>query len=352
MRGRKIFAIHSILGLITGTLLLVISLSGSILVFSDEIDRYLNPPLLKVAVETKKVSLDSIYKDAKLLFPNHYIRFRQLPQQPDRSIELSVEKGDVWVFAYFDPYTGKYLGNRNVRTYFMGWLLGLHYGLLAGKAGEFIVGTLSIALILSLITGTYVYRKHLIDVLTFKVKISFKNFRQASSSLHRIVGVWSLLFNLLFAITGFWMLRYVFLPETYRAALPVQKTAYPITLSLDSLKLSIEKDKNFRVTSMFLPQAKGDNIIVSGSVTGQNAIYTDYVNTIEINRKTGKEVKRSYINDQLAWDKWELIVFPLHSGLYGNFLVKVIYCLAGISPALLSISGFFLWLKRKKLVKS
>ncbi len=347
MKGRKIFAIHSVLGLITGLLLLVISFSGSILVFSEEIDHQLNAPVLTVSIGQKKVSLDSVYKNAQLIFPGNYIRFRHLPFDPSHSIEVSVEHGNVWILAYFDPYTGKYLGSRNARNYFMGWLLGVHYSLLAGKFGELAVGILSVALTLSLLTGIYVYKKHIIKVLSFKVRLNFKNWRKSFSSLHRIIGVWSLMFNLLFAITGFWMLRYVFLPSTYQEEKKIEKTVYTGPLSMDAIIQSAEKDKKFKVSSIYLPTTPKDNINIYGTVAGQSSIYNEYVNSIELDSKTGKELSRSYITDQSAWVKWDMIVYPLHTGMYGNLLLKIIYCIAGLTPALLSISGFFLWIRRK-----
>ncbi len=346
MKGRKIFAFHSILGLITGALLLVISLSGSVLVFSKEIDQQINPALLKVAVGKEKTSLDCIYRNARVVFPDRYIRFRNIPLAADEAIELSVEKGDEWLLAYFDPYTSKYLGSRNARNYILGWLLYLHYSLLSGQIGELIVALLAVALILSVITGIYIYRKQVISVLTFKTGISFKNRRRAFSSLHRVIGVWSLLFNLLFAITGFWMLRYVFLPSTYGENQPIKKMPYELAISLDSLKTAIEKNKSFRVTSIFVPQKKEANIIFYGCIPTQNPIYTEYVNSIDVDGITGREVKRTMISEQSAWVKWDMMAFPLHAGIYGNILLKIIYCIAGTSPALLSISGFFLWVKR------
>lgn len=69
MIGRKFFAIHRISGLIAGLLLLAISLSGSVLVFSEEIDRQLNPALLTVIPEKEHASLDIIYKKAASIFP-------------------------------------------------------------------------------------------------------------------------------------------------------------------------------------------------------------------------------------------------------------------------------------------
>ncbi len=347
MKGRKIFAIHSILGLITGLLLLVISFSGAILVFSDEIDHQFNAPILKVKPGSQKVSLNSIYKKAQQVFPGTYIRFRHLPAALNQSIEISVEHDDVWILSYFDPYTGKYLGSRDTRYYFTGWLVGLHYSLLAGKFGELIVGILSISLVLSVVTGIYVYRKHLVKVLTFRTRLSFKNWRQSASSLHRIIGVWSLMFNLLFAITGFWMLRYVFLPSTYQQEKKIEKITYTGPLSMDQIIQLAEKNKKFKPSGIHLPTTPKDNIIIYGSVAGQSSFYNEYANSLEIDSKTGKEIRRSFIEDQSGWDKWDMVVYPLHTGMYGNLLLKIIYCIAGVTPALLSISGFFLWFRRK-----
>lgn len=348
MNGKKIFAFHSILGLITGALLLVIGLSGSVLVFSKEIDQQINPTLVKVAVGKEKTPLDNIYSRARSVFPDRYIRFRNIPQATNEAIELSVEKGEEWLFAYFDPYTGKYLGSRNAKNYFLGWLLYLHYSLLGGQIGELVVELLAVALVLSVVTGFYIYRKQVLSVLTFKVGISFKNRRRTFSSLHRVIGVWSLVFNLLFAITGFWMLRYVFMPATYGENQPPKKVPYELALSLDSLKAAIEKNKSFTVTSIFLPQKTEDNIILYGFIPTQNPVYTEYVNNIEVDGITGHEVKRTIITEQPYSVKWDMMAFPLHAGVYGNIVLKIIYCIAGTSPALLSISGFFLWLKKKK----
>ncbi|HEY0055675.1 MAG TPA: PepSY-associated TM helix domain-containing protein [Pedobacter sp.] len=349
MRGRKIFAIHSILGLITGTLLLVISLSGCILVFHEEIDRALNPPLLSVTPTQHKISLDTIYKSASQQFPGSFIRFRHFPNNPDASIELSVQKQAVWTFAYYDPYTGDYLGSRNAREYFFGWLLGLHYGLLAGAVGELLVGILSICLLLSIFTGVYVYRKHLLRVLMFKITFKFSNWRKASSSLHRIIGVWSLVFNLMFAITGFWMLRYVFQPSTYQETIEPQKMNFPISVSLDSIVKTAETTfTGFKVSAITLPKDRDETIKLYGALVTQSSIFGKHANSIEFDPLTGKELNRLNIANQSVVNKWDNIAFPLHSGLYGSFLVKLIYCIAGLSPSLLSITGFLLWIRRKR----
>ena len=351
MSGRKVFKIHSILGLVTGVLILVISISGSILVFSEEIDHALNTEIVHVQPGTSKASLDTIFTKASGDFPGSFIRFRKLPQTEDQAIELSLERKGEWTFAYYDPYTGKLLGSRNAKTYLMGWMLLLHYSLLGGIVGELLVGILSVTLLLSIATGIYVYRKHFIMVMLFQIPFSFANWRKASSSLHRFVGVWSLIFNIIFAVTGFWMMHFVFIPSTYteKTEQIQQAKNFSFTISLDSaVKNSSERFPGFIPAAILLPETKDDAVRIYGKVKGQSSLFDEYSNFIELDQSNLKELKRLNIAEKGILEKWDAIDYTLHSGHWGNLFIKVIYCIAGLSPGLLSLTGFLLWYRRKK----
>jgi uncharacterized iron-regulated membrane protein len=352
MNNRILFRIHGVLGLITGVLLLVICLSGSILVFSEELDEAWHPALLTVEpqpVGTQALSLDGLYRQAQADFPQFsYIRFRRLPASPTQTVEVSLENGESWWLAYYDPHTGQLLGQRNARAHFLGWLLGLHYSLLAGKTGELLVGVLSIALLLLVVTGTIVYHKHFWKVLTFRNAFRFSNWRIASSSMHRLIGVWSLVFNLIMAITGFWMLRYVFLPDTYAAEKKLIPANLPFSVSLDSLQVaSRQLLPDFRVRSIYLPKKAGDKITLYGQVEGQNPLFNDFSNSIEFDPSTGEPSSIVSISTQSSLDQWDAMVYPLHAGRFGGLLFKSLYSLLGLTPAALSITGFLLWWRRK-----
>jgi uncharacterized iron-regulated membrane protein len=63
-KGRKtrtLFKIHSYTGLITGIALLLIGISGSILVFSRELDRIIYSNIQQVEIAGSRISLDSGY---------------------------------------------------------------------------------------------------------------------------------------------------------------------------------------------------------------------------------------------------------------------------------------------------
>jgi uncharacterized iron-regulated membrane protein len=264
-------------------------------------------------------------------------------------VEVSLENGEAWWLAYYHPYTGQLLGQRNARTHCLGWLLGLHYSLLAGKTGELLVGLLSVCLLFLVVTGTIIYRKHVWKVLTFRNSFRFSNWRITSSSLHRLIGVWSLVFNLIMAITGFWMLRYVFLPDTYAEEKKPIPANLPFSVSLDSLQgASRQLLPDFKIRSIHLPKKAGDKITLYGQVEGQNPLFNDFSNSIQFDPLTGKVGSVVSVSTQSITDQWDAMAYPLHAGKFGGLVVKGLYSLLGLTPAALSITGFLLWWRRKR----
>ncbi|GAA4390893.1 PepSY-associated TM helix domain-containing protein [Hymenobacter koreensis] len=352
---RRLFALHSWLGLGTGLLLLVISLSGVALVFEPELDHALNPTLLRVPAPPVggKASLDNVMAAARQRFPQPaYLRLRRLPEEPTQAVEVSVDQPDHrWTLAYFDPYTARYLGQRDARAHVFGWLLGVHYSLWGGKSGELVAGVLGVLLVLSVLTGVVVYRKHLLPVLLFRPKLNWKNWRTAASGLHRVIGVWSLVFNLLMAGSGVWMLRAVFWPETYQPETVKALLAQPIVpVSLDSLAATAARAlPGFQLQGLALPKTAADTVVSAYGKLPNATLLGNFSQTIELHARTGHVLKADDIRRASVGEKLELTAFTLHFGQFGGVLVKVLWAVLGLSPALLSLTGFMLWWRRKRV---
>ncbi len=352
MKGRTLFKIHSLAGLLTGLLLLVVSASGCLLVFAEEIDRALHPAVVRVAPAGTPLPLEKIYRQARADFPRiGYVRFRTLPKTPRSAIEMSLERGTDWYFAYYNPYTGRLLGVRNADTYFLGWLLNLHYRLLAGKTGEYVVALLAMGLVLSTLTGLIVYRKHLLKVLLFRQAFACTNWRTASSSLHRFVGVWSLVFNLVIALTGFWMLRHLFTelpagnqPEGITANWPL---SFPVDVYVQRAGAALPGLIPYGVR---LPQQGTETVLVFGRVGGGPLLHNEYSSSVALHPATGRIVSVHDARQGSFTEQLDTIALPLHAGQYGGLLVKILYCAGGLMPGLLSLTGGLLWLRRTHAV--
>lgn len=263
----------------------------------------------------------------------------------------SVDQPDhTWTLAYFDPYTAQYLGQRNAREHLFGWLLGLHYSLLAGKGGELTVALVGTALLLSVLTGAVVYRKHLLPVLLLRQRSNWKNWRTASSGLHRVVGVWSLLFNLMMAGSGFRMLRYAFLPETYVEQPPAPPATQPaVAVSLDTLaRRAAQAVPGFELQGLALPRTPADTVVQAMSRLQDRPLFDDFSQTLEFPARTGRLLSAADVRRASGGEQAERVALTLHFGQFGGWVVKVLWTLGGLSPALLSLSGFLLWRRRHK----
>ncbi len=332
-------------------LLLLISLSGSLLVFYEEIDYALNPELLLVKEGDHKVPLNQVYTRAKERFPEaEQIRFRRLPASADHSIELNIVKDGSFLLVYVDPYTGQLLGERKRFTSLMDWLLRFHYSLFAAETGELTVALLGILLIISLITGVMVYRKYIVKVILFRVPVKFKNWRQGSSELHRIIGVWSLVFNLVIAVSGSYMLYHILLNAyTAEKQVEVRKTPIDLNVSLDHLLTAADTAlAGFIPYSITVPSDSIAPITITGSAADPNPLSSAYSSYVTFNQHTGQVVKVFNISQQTFTVQADKAMYPLHFGNYGGLTVKIIYSLFGLTPSVLAITGFLLWWRQRR----
>jgi uncharacterized iron-regulated membrane protein len=197
-------------------------------------------------------------------------------------------------------------------------------------------------------TGAVVYRKHLVPVLLFRQKINWKNTRSAASGLHRVVGVWALLFNFAVAGSGVWMLRAAFLPATYQAEPEVKLLAQPaVAVSLDTLaRRAAGAVPGFVLQGMALPRTPADTVVKAMGRLADQPLYGNFSQTIELSARTGQVLKAADVRQADLSERAELVAFTLHFGQFGGLLAKIAWAIGGLSPSLLSLTGFLLWRRR------
>lgn len=349
---KNLFKIHKLTGLISGLVLFIIGLSGSVLVFREEIDKaQLQPPVVQYV--TEQLNTDTSFRNLIKAFPGAEIRLMNATPEKDASLCFSVRKAKQRLTIYTHPVTGEVLKKLNSNNTVVVWLLNLHYNLHAGQTGKIIVLLIGILFILSIITGFVIYRKSIVKVLSFNVGINKKNKRTLSSSLHRTVGVWSLLLNLILAVTGVIISYTIAFPSAkkkpQRNSDPQEITiGFNVDRTLNELR---NKYKGFQPNFIRIP-AGSKTMSIGGSLPGDFFLYAHYANKVQVDLATGKADELSTVATKSAGDKFNEILKPLHFGEYGGLPIKLLYCFAGLSIPLLSITGFLLWaLKKKRALK-
>lgn len=263
---------------------------------------------------------------------------------------------------YMDPYTAAGVLNTNSKgkNNVIDWIMGFHYSFALGEGGELFVLLIDLALLVSIITGLIFYRKYIIKVLLFKVKIKFTNWRIAASGLHRVIGTWAFIFNLLIFLSGIYIQRKFFVEKWWDKYTKTEnlhekhlhKITYPLsTVSLDSLGIVARKILPVMHFQGFSIDC-GDGGTISAFGTHQESVFQAYDNFVAVDfDSSGKYVSVNYTpwKDYKTADKFTDINFSLfHTGWALGTPGKIIWCLMGFTPAFLSITGFMLWWRKKK----
>jgi len=355
---RLAFKWHGWLGLGAGLFFLFYGLTGSMLMFRGSLDRFFNPELHQLVPQQKKKSADEIYRNLVLSHPNlKKIVLHDFPLDSRDSYEFMVyqnQQGVTENYLYYicvDPYSGRILREgsyADLQPSFFRWLYSLHYSLQLGMPGKLISGVVGLLMLLSLLSGIIVYRKHFWDALRFKAGLNFKNARTAISSLHRIIGVWSLIFTALLFFTGFWMNREHFSPATWKISPPNENKL--VQVNIDSLvDVSKKLVPGFEPIAVNIPTTGDGPVQVRGHMPASgHFLFRGKASGFSFDSRNGKLLNTSVIEKQPFSARFDAAVYQLHIGAFGGSILRWFYVLLGLLPGILSVSGSLLWLKRKK----
>jgi uncharacterized iron-regulated membrane protein len=355
IKKKGLLNIHAFAGLSAGIFILALSVSGALLAFRDNLDGLQKPTVIYQEKNKGSITIDSSYAIVRHYYPAAQISNCSLPAKTSLPIsffiyDASYKKGTAVLEVFIHPQTGALLGTRggsdDIQHNFMSWLSAFHSSFHAGKTGEWLLGFFAIIFLLSIITGIILYRRNIIAVLLFKKTVWRKD------NLHQLIGTWALLFNLMIGVTGFWMQRYVFKKEFYQSYDWVNtiKSSPALSFNFDSAYNNLKKDHpDFTAWVIYFTASKKGKTAIYGSNTTNAYIHSKKFADVIFLDSAGAVAKTRFINEIDPTDRYDIINSQLHMGKYGGMGIKILYSLFGLSSALLSITGFLLWRKRRAM---
>jgi uncharacterized iron-regulated membrane protein len=134
---KALFQIHLWTGIALGLYVFVISVSGSAIVFRNELYTALWPPPRTVPIGSRRLNHDEIKQAALAAYPKYKVSWIWEGKQPNQPTEIWMDRKGHRKERLFDPYTGRDLGeSRPYSIQFVGWLVDLHVNLLSGTLGR------------------------------------------------------------------------------------------------------------------------------------------------------------------------------------------------------------------------
>jgi uncharacterized iron-regulated membrane protein len=200
---KAIFQIHMWSGIGIGLYVFVVSVTGSIVVYRNELYSAATREPIVVAPSGPRLTDDELKAAATRAYPGSTVDGVRAGRNPNQAVSISLESSAGHKERLFNPYNGEDLGDAvplGIRV--VSKLLELHDDLLAGDTGRKVNGIGALLLIVLALTGIIVWWP---GIKTWRRSLTLhKNvgWRRFTWDLHSMVGFWTLGFTVLFALSG------------------------------------------------------------------------------------------------------------------------------------------------------
>jgi uncharacterized iron-regulated membrane protein len=347
--------LHRYAGVLAGLLLVVISITGSLLVFNEELDHRLNPQLLHITPQVEQLSIQTIVDIAQTAQPDLKTHRIIVPQKLDRAYEVLMESSkDEYIDVYINPYTGAVLGSRPYQQTVRRLLVNLHASFFAGDLGWNLAGVCGVAFVLLSFTGAVLWNGWRSVKQGFKIRWRSPK-HLLNYDLHKTVGILSAALLAILGLTG----------AAINFSDPVEKAVYWLTHTPPPLAKPVSRagsgaaplgiDALLANAKAALPEAEfsriypakqpDDAFMVLMHVPHRNEFNNGI--SLFLDQYTGKLLRRDDPGKASLGDRILNTLHTLHFGTYGGLVSRSLYFIVGLAPLGLLITGLTLWQQRR-----
>ncbi|EPL04366.1 PepSY domain-containing protein [Pseudomonas sp. CF161] len=363
-RSKIWFLVHSWLALPIWFFVLIVCVTGTLAVVSQEIVWLANPDVRasKPSDDAQALSYDQVVAAIKQAEPQLLVESISTPDEAHFALDVGINYPDGRsVTVYVNPYTGAIQGvspqfdfQAFTRALHGWWLVPFTNGY---SWGWYLVSLLGLPMLASLVTGLVVYKKF------WKGFFKPVRFRHGArifwGDFHRLSGLWSIWFIAVISITGIWFLIRAILGDNHisissepivpviaRENVPISADGKPAAMiGLDeAISIATQKIPGFDISFVSLPSNAYSHLYIGG-----RGWYPLMFQTANINPYTGSVDSSSLLADRNALEFVTESMRPLHTGDFGGLWIKLIWFFFGLLLSMMVLSGLLIWTKRTAL---
>lgn len=365
MKARAVlFQIHLWTGLTIGIVLAVLGLSGSVLVYHDELLAMTQAPVPHAQAAGVMLPLDALLAGAREEFPKRANATVTLPEKQGDALLVRFQSGSRpgpqrGTDVYVDPASAKVLDVRQAPyNAFIGTMHDLHGRLLIpGREGRQVVGWLGVAMLLLGCTGIVIWwPKRGQWSMAFGVRRNARGY-WLYRDLHGAVGIWGLVVFLIVSFSGV----AIAFPDTVRsivtfgASQPASPTfdlrngpeVEPVQgrkpMGLDAAVALVKmQTPHADVRSISIPSKRNAawRVMIGSAEDGPVSIA--YVDPWNAKILAMRNASANGADSFMAWQR------PLHQGSGWGALWRILVFLSGLLPSLFVTTGIVMWVKKRR----
>lgn len=331
------FQLHKWIGLILAALIIPLCLSGSALVWHDALDRIVEPQRYAVSGSATLPPPAYAAAAARVLAPGARITQLRMPEAAGGPVVVSASaagkpgRPPMRTNVYLDPPTARILEQSDSRSGAMMLIHMLHGSLtIAGGTGRTIVGWLGVAMLVSSISGLWLWWP---VAGSWTKGLRWRRHRNLDTNLHHLFGCWISLPLFILSLTGAWISFPAFFaplvgeaPRTPERAAPME----PAT-SLAQVVATAHASAPGDVTQIGWPSTTRPAWQVTLAAGGAPV-------EIRVDDATGVATRaKPRVTSVARWMR------QIHDGSDMGLLWQLVIFLGGLLPAALAITGVIMW---------
>ena len=385
MFKKILFQIHWFLGITAGLILSIMGVTGAIYSYDQQILKWVNSDSYVIQAEnTPKLTPAQLYQHFNTTQPEIKINSITIAKDPTSSSVVNIEKkGERRGYNMMvNPYNAQVLPDVKGRKLLL-LIQQIHRNLTAGEVGKQITGACALMLIYFVLSGLYLRwpKKHSArQWLAVKPKLKGRNFIW---DLHAVVGTWVIVFYLLFACTGLywsydWWRSGMFKVMGVEQPKPQGHGSTPQNRGMQQGKRSDRNNdkksetqldntqlitalnqtwsgfnsqvgRDYSTLTLNLP--KKDDGKVELSFVDATPQHERARNQAIYNYQTGNIEKMELYEDKKLNQKIMSSILPVHRGSFFGPIYQFVAMLASLAMPLFLVTGWMLYLKRRKQKK-
>jgi uncharacterized iron-regulated membrane protein len=357
--------IHLWLGILTGPLVFVIAITGCIYTFQEEIQNVSQSYRFYVKTGTKQLSPFMLKEIAAKNNPNKKVHAVQSFADNHASKVIFYEYEKYYEIAYLNPESGKVLQIQNAEQGFFPSILKGHFYLwLPPSVGQPLVASVTLIFAFVLISGLICWwPRSGKKSQRFKIKWQV-SWKRRNFDLHSVLGFYVFFFALIFTLTGLvWGFEWFRNSYFSIASLGKEYVEYYEPESIaknDSIHLQVnkifsllkERNPNFYAIEVHFPESEKGSIAANvnfeeGTYWKTDFYYFDQItlNELPVKHYWGKLKEASFAEKLLRMN------YDIHIGAILGISGKIFAFLISLLIASLPVTGFLIYLGRKKTKK-
>lgn len=365
--------------LVSFLVICTICLTGCIYAFKTQIIDLYNYDKVFIQSADAPINVNKIQEDFTQKGRNITSLF--IPKDKGRSWSISYTDAQGYLHStYFNPYTMEELGAQDHSLDgFFETVLGLHRNLLLGSFGRQIVGGSVIIFVLLLFSGFVLWLPKRLKFLKESLTVKFSaKFQRINYDLHRTMGIYSMVFLLLIAVTGLYVTypwvknaiitslggeslseinadktapeeddEFAKLMEDMLAQQDEKENTDVNSVPLSQILAEIQKHLNYEGnTTIILPNAESPRYQIT-KINSENTLGAMFTDEISLD-KTGQLKSKDLFADKPLSKQFTMIARPLHTGEIMGLPSIIFYFFMSLIGFLLPVTGLMIWWNRVK----